>query len=93
MILKWMKYYTWYPDKSSRTKLLASREELKEKLQLPDELNYRVSEVLAQKFLTLRRSRLVTLNDGHWIYQASTDRWLEREWDGKVSNVSVLVLS
>ena len=97
MILKWMKYYTWYPDRSSRTKFSTSREELKAKLKLPNELNYRLREILGQKFLTLQRLELVTLKNGLYIYQALTDRWLQREWDGKLasaslSNVSVLVL-
>lgn len=97
MILKWMKYYTWYPDKTGRTKFGASRAELKRKLNLPKELHHRVSEILYQKFLTLQRLELVTLKNGLYIYQALTDRWLQREWDGKLasaslSNVSVLVL-
>ena len=98
MIRKWMKYYTWYPD---RTNFFWPRTELKARLKLPTNTKFTtmIRSTLLNQFESFQRWGLVTYKNGLYIYQASTDRWLERGWDGKLTtsaslpNVSVLVLS
>ena len=86
MIIKWMRYYLFYPGCDNGIDK-ARRMELKHQLKLPHGFGQKLASCVINKFNAFEKMRLV-VRPPHGALQAQyypeTDIWLSPTWDGTI---------
>lgn len=93
MIVKWMRFYRYYPKWNKRTDK-TRRGELKKYLKLPRGFGQRLASAVINKFNSFEKAGLVVrpLEGASYAdYSPATNVWLSPAWDGNIDAVPLNV--